>query len=123
MLIDISGFNCGHIHAEKLKTHIEEHIKREVTKYFKNAVSSHIHIKNESSIFEVTITVNPGSSLNKNFDAEARAENPYVAFDQALDKLGTQLRRYKDKLSNHHQADGVKIKETTIKESTEENVA
>ncbi len=55
--------------------------------------------------------------------AQERSENLYASIDMVAGKLSRQLRRYKDRLSDHHHSDGHSASPTPGTEAVEEGVA
>lgn len=88
--------------GDSLRTHVETALAALSDKYFNgNSIDATvIFTKEKSARFNVQLTlrVARGDVL----EAFAQGEEPYPAFDAAVTKLGTRLRRYKDKLRDHH---------------------
>lgn len=88
--------------GEALRTHVSEKLEDLNTKYFNRAIDATVTFSPEGAAFTKThITIRVGKDIMVNSDATET--DPYVAFDQAADKVGKQLRRYKRKLRDHHQ--------------------
>ena len=87
--------------GESLESYIEEKLNSAITKYFKNAVSADVKYQKESDgRFKVTIKTNIGSE-NDVFFVDNVDADPRAAFNIAIDKLQTQLRRYHDKIKSY----------------------
>ena len=93
------GFDIG----ESLKTHITEDLQKDVFKYFQHAVSAKVHISQEAKhkIFHVDILVNEGVSHGPIIKSSASDFDPYIAANDAIEKISKKLRRYKSKLKDN----------------------
>lgn len=87
--------------SPSLNEYIIEHLNKSVKKYFTNAVRSEVHFKKEGSNFLCTIFVNEGVTGGIEIKSDHESSDIYNAFDEAKTKVEKQLRRYKDKISNH----------------------
>lgn len=112
--------------GEALRTHIETHLEKNVKKYFENAIQAHVFISKEKQhLFKVDITVNDGTGKKALIVASAETQDPYLAFDYALVKIGKQLRRYKSRIKDHQKDKGkrnifLKAKKYVLSSSDEE---
>lgn len=109
MQISVSG--KGVDVGEALRTHIEEQIEEHVKKYIDRVTSVHVVISREAHLFRVDISGNLGTHAGLVIKSRGQLEDVYAAFDEALEKMSTQLRRYKRKLTNHHKSGDVPIAE------------
>jgi ribosomal subunit interface protein len=100
MKINVSG--KGYSVGESLTTHIQDTLKDRIKKYFENAVAADIVLSKESHYIKADIVVNDGTGTHPMLKASAKTADPYVAFDDAADKIEKQLRRYKRRIKNHH---------------------
>jgi ribosomal subunit interface protein len=100
MQIHVSG--KGVEVGEALRTHIEEQIEEHVKKYIDRVNSVHVVVSKEAHLFRVDITGNLGTHAGFVIRSRGELEDVYAAFDEALQKVSKQLRRYKRKLTNHH---------------------
>ena len=88
--------------GDSLRSHSEDNLNDTVSKYFDRAIDASVTFSKAShDFFGVEITVHAGRGLTVHGHGEAA--DAYAAFDQALDRVAKQLRRYKRKLVNHHQ--------------------
>lgn len=88
--------------GEALRTHVSAKLEDLNSKYFNRAIDATVTFSPEGSAFTKThITIRVGKDIMVNSDATEN--DPYISFDQAADKVGKQLRRYKRKLRDHHQ--------------------
>jgi ribosomal subunit interface protein len=87
--------------GDALRGHVEERLTSAVGKYFDNPIEAHVVFSREGSGYRVDCSVNVGRGIH----AQARAESVeiYAGFDGAADRLEKRLRRYKRRLSNHHE--------------------
>jgi ribosomal subunit interface protein len=88
--------------GESLKAHIEERLQTTIAKYIDRINNVNVVISKQGHLFRVDITSNLGT--HSGLTVQARRENvdAYVAFDEAAEKIGKQLRRYKRQITNHH---------------------
>lgn len=88
--------------GDALKGHVETVLAGLSEKYFNgNSIDATVIFTKEKSArysVQLTLRVARGDTL----EAYSQAEEPYPAFDGAAEKLATRLRRYKDKLRDHH---------------------
>jgi len=88
--------------GDSLRSHSEDNLNDAVSKYFDRAIDATVTFAKAShDFFDVEITVHAGRGLTVHGHGEAA--DAYAAFDQALERVAKQLRRYKRKLVNHHQ--------------------
>lgn len=88
--------------GEALREHVTGRIEERVSKYFDRAVDAHITFSRDAHMIRVDCSVHAGHAIV--MQSHASAAEPYAAFDQALDRIETRLRRYKRRLRNHHTA-------------------
>lgn len=100
MQIQISG--KGVDIGESFRTHVAEQIEEHVTKYIDRVTSIYVVTSKEAHMLRVDITGNVGTHEGFVVRARGEAGDVYAAFDDALEKMSKQLRRYKRKITNHH---------------------
>lgn len=100
MQISVSG--KGVDVGSALQTHIENQIEEHVKKYIDRVTSVNVVISREAHLFRVDITGNMGTHSGLVVRGRGALEDVYAAFDEALEKISKQLRRYKRKITNHH---------------------
>lgn len=88
--------------GESLRTHIEQRLEQGLNKYTDRVTSAHTIISKEAHRFRIDINGNLGTHAGIVVRAQALGDDPYAAFDAALEKIEKQLRRYKRRISNHH---------------------
>ncbi len=86
--------------GEALRGHVVDRIEERVSKYFDRAVDAHVTFSPEAHMIRVDCSVHAGHGIDMH--SHASAEDPYVSFDQALDRIEKRLRRYKRRLVDHH---------------------
>lgn len=100
MQISVSG--KGVDVGEALTNHIESQIEEHVKKYIDRVTSIQVVVSREAHLFRVDITGNLGTHSGLVVRGRGEAGDVYPAFDEALEKVSKQLRRYKRKITNHH---------------------
>lgn len=110
MQISISGQHLSI--GDSLKNHIESRLNEVVNKFFNDVVSVHVNFVKESFRITAKIMVNDAVGRQLVMKSNASCDEIYSAFDTALNKLSKQLRKYKNKLSDHHKK--TKISEAQI---------
>ncbi|MDA9231187.1 ribosome-associated translation inhibitor RaiA [Rickettsiales bacterium] len=88
-----------------LTNHVTSRLEVNVKKYFNNAVNADVFFTKGKSGFEVNIVVNEGVS-NINVRSNAKSDDVYSCFENALEKAGKQLRRYKKKIKTYRRSQG-----------------
>lgn len=89
-----------------LTTHAETVLGTLAEKYFGGKLDATVTFtkeKNHRYLALISIRLSRGDVL----EASAQGEEVYPAFDAAAEKLATRLRRYKDKLRDHHRKEDV----------------
>ena len=114
MDIKVSGSNMSV--GSALTEYVEEHLNKNVRKYFDNAVNANVHFSKEKNSFHVSITVNEGvKGGGIDIKSDATGLDVYGVFNEAAEKAAKQLRRYKRKIKNHHREQGG-LKSVNIKD-------
>jgi ribosomal subunit interface protein len=88
--------------GESLRAHIEERMKSVVAKYSDRITNMHIVLSKQGAFFRVDITGHLGTHAGISLQARNEHSDAYTAFDEAAEKIGKQLRRYKRQITNHH---------------------
>ncbi|MEM7508472.1 MAG: ribosome-associated translation inhibitor RaiA [Pseudomonadota bacterium] len=88
--------------GDALSTHVEMRIVDAVGKYSDRAVDAGIVFSRDAHNFKCDASVHLSTGLT----AKAQGANPdiYSAFEQSVDRIEKQLRRYKRRLKDHHQS-------------------
>ena len=89
--------------GDALRTHVEENLNALAAKYFNNPIEATVVFSKEKNhLFKVDISLHASKGII--LQAQHEASDPYPAFDVASERMGKRLRRYKDKLKDHHRA-------------------
>lgn len=88
--------------GDALKEHVEAELNDNVKKFFENAISANVVFSKSRHLYKTDIVVNEGADHHFIIKSSAEEDEIYTSFDRACEKLSTQLRRYKKKLTNHH---------------------
>jgi putative sigma-54 modulation protein len=84
--------------SDALKEYAREKVER-VNKYLDRAGEAHVVLSLERHLHHADITIHSGSWVMR---GREKSEDMYASIDLAMDKIEAQLRRYKEKLKNHH---------------------
>ena len=88
--------------GDALRSHVEDKLEDLNNKYFNRAIDATVTFSPEGQAFTKThISIRVGKDIM--VISDATENDPYVAFDQAANKVAKQLGRYKNKLRDHHQ--------------------
>ena len=100
MQINLSG---QHVDVTRsLRRYVESKLRR-LERHFDNVTSVHVVLKTEkqSQRAEATVHVPRGQLF-----AEAAGDEMFAAIDLLADKLDRQIRRHKEKITDHHREEG-----------------
>ena len=86
--------------GDALRSHAEENLGLTVAKYFNRALGAAVTFSKDGQSFRVDISVHAGRGLS--MQGSALNDDAYIAFDQSLERIAKQLRRYKRRLNDHH---------------------
>ena len=101
MQINITG---RHIDTgESLRTHVEDRLSEAIGKYFDSAGNVSVTFSKVGHYFRSDCAVHLDSGMY--LQATGNDNNIYACFEQTLERVAKQLRRYKRKLKNHHIGD------------------
>jgi ribosomal subunit interface protein len=103
MQLQISGRHVDL--GEAFRTHAEKRLTDSVNKYLDRVPSVEVVVGKEAHQYRVDIHSNTGTHSGLVLKSHGLATDVYTAFDQAADKIGKQLRRYKSRLKGHHNGD------------------
>lgn len=110
MQITVSG--KGVDIGESFRAHVQAQIDEHVHKYIDRVTSVQVVASREAHLFRVDITGNLGTHAGFVVRARGQSADVYAAFDEALEKISKQLRRYKRKITNHHKLGHEPLPET-----------
>ncbi len=95
MQINITGHHVDVTPA--LRDYVNEKMQR-ISRHFDNVISTSVILRIESRSHEAEATV---KAPKRSLFANHAADDMYAAIDGLIDKLDRQVRRYKDKLTDH----------------------
>ena len=87
--------------GDALTSHVHDHLDGAVSKYFGQALDAQVSFSHEGPMLRADISVHPGPR-GLVVQGTGSSEDPYAAFDSALERIAKQLRRYKRRLNDHH---------------------
>jgi putative sigma-54 modulation protein len=96
--------------SDALKEHVREKVER-VNKYLDRAGEAHVVLSLERHLHHADITIHSGSWVLRGKD---KSEDMYASIDMAMDKIEAQLRKYKEKLKNHHGRERVHHRQSLV---------
>ena len=85
-----------------LTSHVEDRLHSVADKYFSRTIDASATFAKEGHICRADISLHASQGIS--LQGRGEAEDPYVAFELATDKVEKQLRRYKRRIKNHHHA-------------------
>lgn len=100
MQINIAGHHLEVTPA--LRAYVENKLQR-VARHFDHLVDAHIVLTVEKQRNKVEATIHASGG---NLHAEAGHDDMYAAIDALASKLDRQIKRHKEKLTDHHKRDG-----------------
>ncbi|WP_434387031.1 ribosome hibernation-promoting factor, HPF/YfiA family [Melittangium boletus] len=89
--------------SDALKEYAKEKVER-VNKYLDRAGDAHVVLSLERHLHHADITIHSGAWVLRGREKSA---DMYASIDLAMDKIESQLRKYKEKIKNHHGRDRV----------------
>ncbi|MGV3620092.1 MAG: ribosome-associated translation inhibitor RaiA [Archangium gephyra] len=95
---------------DSLKNYAREKVER-VNKYLDKAGEAHVVLSLERHLHHADISIHSGSFLLR---GKEKSEDMYASIDLAMDKIERQLKRYKEKLKQHHGRDRVHHRQETL---------
>lgn len=104
---------------EKLKDTIESKFEK-LDKYFSSEIVANIMLSQERDRQKVEATINAGGTI---FRAEETADDIYESVDKIIDKLSSQMSRFKAKLVKKHKGQGVKYEAIPEYDQDDEEIA
>ncbi|MBU2959685.1 ribosome-associated translation inhibitor RaiA [Citreicella sp. C3M06] len=86
--------------GEALQTHVKTELAPVMDKYSSRATDAQITFSKSAHEFICEVTIHLSTGLNAS--AKGRATEIYASFDDCIEKIDKQLRRYKRRLKDHH---------------------
>jgi ribosomal subunit interface protein len=87
--------------GEALPELVRERLSAAIEKHFDGEAEGHVVFAHEGLGYRADCTVHLSAGVM--LKSHATANDPRLAFDEALDHLEKQARRYKRRLKNHHE--------------------
>lgn len=100
MTFRVSGKNIDI--GEALRTRVSSRVAEAIDKYFHGGYSGHVTVGKEAFGFRTECVVHLDSGIV--LQADAMAGDAYSSADQAAERIENRLRRYKQRLKDHHAA-------------------
>lgn len=88
--------------GDSLREHVTDRMTAGVGKYFDHAIDATVTLSKETFEFRCDTTVHIGHGIT--MQSHSNGGDAYGAFESAAEKMEKQLRRYKRRLRDHHQA-------------------
>ena len=100
MQLNLSGHHVAISPA--LRKYVATKLKRP-ERHFDHVTNAHVVLSTEKLVrkAEATVHISGGQLF-----ADSRKDDMYAAIDGLVDKLDQQIRRHKDKVTNHHRSEG-----------------
>jgi ribosomal subunit interface protein len=96
--------------GEALRTRVTDEISTSIAKYFERGGDADVVVAREGHAFRVDCSVKLASGQQLN--SHGLGGDAHAAFDAALHKIETRIRRYKGRLKDHSEAANAKQQET-----------
>ena len=101
MQLDLTGH---HIEiTDSLRNYVDGKMER-IERHFDKLTSTHVILSVESVRHKAEATIN---MRGNNVFAESTEDNMYAAIDSLVDKLDRQVKKHKEKITDHHQKDTI----------------
>ncbi len=98
MQIKVTGKNLDV--GDAMREHIDTRLQQLKQKYFEGTVHAHVTVEKQRAGFRTDCAVHLATGLV--LQAEGSGAEAHPSFDQAANHLEKQLRRYKQRLKDHH---------------------
>ncbi len=98
MQIKVTGKNLDI--GETLRAHVSERLQQFRQKYFDGTVHAHVTVEKQRSSFQTDCSLHLATGLI--LQAHGTAHDAFPSFDAAALHLEKQLKRYKQRLKEHH---------------------
>jgi ribosomal subunit interface protein len=100
MQVKITGSNIEL--GSSIQQYANEQLEKSITKFINKIDTAEVYFGKQSQLFFANIVINEAVKKGVTIKASGEAGDIYGAFNEALKKAVTQLRRYKDKLHDYH---------------------
>ncbi len=100
MQVKITGSNIDL--GSSIQQYANEQLEKSITKFINKIDTAEVYFGKQSQLFFANIIINEAVKKGITIKASGEAGDIYGAFNEALKKAVTQLRRYKNKLNDYH---------------------
>jgi ribosomal subunit interface protein len=100
MQVKITGSNIEL--GSSIQQYVNEQLSKAITKFINKIDTAEVFFSKQSQVFTANIVINEAIKKGITIKANGDAGDIYGAFNEALKKATTQLRRYKDKLHDYN---------------------
>jgi ribosomal subunit interface protein len=100
MQIKVTGKNLDV--GDAMRSHIQERLLQLQNKYFEGTVHGHVTVEKQRVGFTTDCALHLATGLV--LQAEGQSNDARQSFDEAVNHLEKQLRRYKQRLKDHHRS-------------------
>ncbi len=90
--------------GDSLRAHVDSHLGEQVAKYFERAMEASVVFSHEGKGRQIRSDISVHVGRNIQMQGHGEADDAYVAFDLALERIAKRLRRYKRRLRDHRKA-------------------
>ncbi len=97
MQLNITGHHIDI--TDSLRNYVEEKIQR-IERHFDKVSNTHVILTVENVRHKAEATINMAGN---NIFAESTEDNMYAAIDSLINKLDRQVKKHKEKITDHHQ--------------------
>ena len=84
--------------GETFSRYVETSLKQTIHKYFENPISSIVSVSKKNKLFYIIVIVHINKKME--FTAQSNGQTAKLVFNETIEKLSKQLRRYKRKLKS-----------------------
>lgn len=113
MNIRVAGSNLDI--GQSLNNYARNNLEKAVGKYFQNAISGDIRFTKNGQMFHTSIIINEGvKGRGITIKSDGEAGDVYVAFNEAMEKVIKQLRRYKERIKEYRHQYSIKNIEANV---------
>ena len=96
--------------TDPIREYIDTKFER-IKRHFDQVLNVHVIISVEKVRHKSEATMHIGG---KDFFAESTEDHLYKSIDLLVDKLDKQIRRHKDKMTNHHNVEAIKMNQSAF---------
>ncbi len=86
--------------GDALRTHVQTQLDEIVAKYFGDSMEATVTFSRDAHLFRADILISGKRGIL--LQSAASSSEPYPAFDEALTRLSSRLRRHKTKINQRH---------------------